>query len=43
MVRSARVLYADGVFQFQQDHSSSNDFLLVKEWLSWQADVERID
>jgi hypothetical protein len=43
MVSSVRVLYPDGVFQFQQDHCSIHDSLVVQEWLSLQADVELID
>jgi hypothetical protein len=43
MVPSVRVLYPDGVFQFQQDHSSIHDSRVVQEWLSRQADVELID
>jgi hypothetical protein len=39
MVPSVRVLYPDGVIQFQQDHSSINDSRVVQEWLSRQADV----
>jgi hypothetical protein len=39
MVSSVRVLYPDGVIQFQQDHSSIHDSRVVQEWLSWQADV----
>jgi hypothetical protein len=43
MVLSVRVLYSDGVIQFQQDHSSILDSRVVQEWLSRQADVELID
>jgi transposase len=43
MVPSVRVLYLDGVIQFQQDHASIHDSRLVQEWLSRQADVELID
>jgi hypothetical protein len=43
MVPSVRVLYPDGVIQFQQDHSSIHDSRVVQEWLSRQADVELID
>jgi hypothetical protein len=39
MVQSVRVLYPDGVIQFQQDHSSIHDSRVVQEWLSRQADV----
>jgi hypothetical protein len=42
MVPSVRVLYPDGVIQFQQDHSSFHDFHVVQEWLLWQASVELI-
>jgi hypothetical protein len=40
MVPSERVLYPDGVIQFQQDHSSTHDSRVVQEWLARQADVE---
>jgi hypothetical protein len=43
MVPSVRVLYLNGVIQFQQDHFSIHDSRVVQEWLSWQADVELID
>jgi hypothetical protein len=43
MVPSVRVLYPDGVIQFQQDHSSIHDTFIVQEWLSWQVDVQLID
>jgi hypothetical protein len=43
MVPSVRVLYPDGVIQFQQDHSSIHDSRVVQERLSQQADVELID
>jgi hypothetical protein len=43
MVPSVRVLYPDGIIQFQQDHSSIHDSGIVQEWLSRQADVELID
>jgi hypothetical protein len=43
MVPFVRVLYPDGVIQFQQDHSSIHDSGVVQEWLSRQADVELID
>jgi transposase-like protein len=40
---SVRVLYPDGVIQFQQDHFSIHDSRVVQEWLSRQANVELID
>jgi len=43
MVPSVRMLYADGIIQFQQDHSSIHGCRLVQEWLSLQADIELID
>jgi hypothetical protein len=43
MVPSVRVLYPDGIIQFQQHHSSIHDSRVVQEWLSGQADVELID
>jgi hypothetical protein len=43
MVPSVKVVYPDGVIQFQQDHSSVHDSRVVQEWLSRQADVELID
>jgi hypothetical protein len=43
MVPSVRVLYPDGVIQFQQDHSSIHDSCVVQEWLSRQADVKLHD
>jgi hypothetical protein len=43
MVTSVRVLYPDGVIQFQQDHSSIHDSRIVQEWPSWQADVKLND
>jgi hypothetical protein len=43
MVPSVRMLYPDGVIQFQQDHSSIHDSRVVQEWLSQKADIELID
>jgi hypothetical protein len=43
MVPSVRVLYPDGVTQFQQDHSSIHDSRVVKEWPSRKVDIELID
>jgi hypothetical protein len=43
MVPPARMLYPDGVIQFQQDHSSIHDPRVVQKWLSRQADFELID
>jgi hypothetical protein len=43
MVLSVRVLYPNGVIQFQQYHSSIQDSRVVQEWLSLQTDVELID
>jgi hypothetical protein len=43
IVPSVRLLYPDGVIQFQQNHSSIHNFHVVKEWLSWQADVKVTD
>jgi hypothetical protein len=43
MVLSVRMLYPDGIIQFQQDHSSIHDSCVVQEWLSLQADMELID
>jgi hypothetical protein len=42
MLPSARMLYAEGILHFQQDHSSIHDSRVVQEWLSLQADVELI-
>jgi hypothetical protein len=43
MLPSVRVLYPDGVLQFQHDNSSIHDSGVVQDWLSRQADVELID
>jgi hypothetical protein len=43
MVPSVRMIYPDGINQFQQDHSSNHDSRVVQEWLSLQADVELND
>jgi hypothetical protein len=42
MVSYVRVLYPDGVIQFQQDCSSIHDSRVVQEWPARQADVELI-
>jgi hypothetical protein len=43
MVHSVRVLYPDGVIQFQQDHSSIHDSRVVRERLWQQANIELTD
>ena len=42
MVTSVQILYPDDIIHLQQDHSSIHDSRVVKEWLSLQADVERL-
>jgi hypothetical protein len=43
LVPSVKVLYPDGVVQFQHDHSFIYGSRVVQEWLSRQANVEFID
>jgi hypothetical protein len=43
MAPSVRMLYPDGIIQFQQDHSSIRGCRVVQEWLSLQADIELTD
>ena len=43
MVPSVCMLYPDVLIHLEQDHSSIHDSRVVREWLSWQADVELTD
>jgi len=43
MVPSVRMLYSDGITQFQQDHHSNHDACVIQEWLSLQANAKLID
>ena len=43
MLLSVQMLNPNGIFHFQQDHTSLHDSRVVQEWLSLQADVELID
>jgi hypothetical protein len=43
IVPSVRVLYPNGVIQFQQDHHSTHDSCAVQKWLLQQGKVGLIE
>ena len=43
LVPSVRMLYPEGIFHLQQDHSSIHDSRVDQEWLLGQADVQLLD
>jgi len=43
MLPSVRMLYPNGITQFQQDCHSNHDSCVIQEWLSLQTNAKLID